>query len=463
MRKLNKIALFVGAVVSCSGYAATTGTSLESRMALLEQRLQQAEQRAESAEKQIQQLKHEDQNLKQTQELQVAAVDIKQKEPANNKALTLSGFDNLRLYGDVEINMDGESRSGQLTSFKGDSDKHVRPGTNERWDVNGRILIGLDGYTRKDNGNFSGFSVQPLADMTGSMNLDDAAFFFGKENDWQAKIGRFEAYDMFPLNQDTFVEYSGNTANDLYADGYGYIYMMKEGRGRSDSGGNINLSKNIDNWYFELNTLVEDGSALFVDNNYHGNRLENDKNVVYLRPVVAWKGDAFSTAIAMETNVVNNAYGYENAQGETVDQSKRNGYGWSMTWDGQKADPDNGIVANLSSAYLDAADEKDFSVGANVLWRRAELGYIFAHNKIDEFNVAGFLGNDNGDYAFEGTGSYSLHTIHTSYLIPNIMDMPNFNLYLGAYVSMLDADEDYQNNGDNDQRYGVRARFKYYF
>lgn len=34
---------------------------------------------------------------------------------------------------------------------------------------------------------------------------------------------------MFPLNQDTFIEYSGNTANDLYSDGYGYIYMMKEG------------------------------------------------------------------------------------------------------------------------------------------------------------------------------------------------------------------------------------------
>ena len=59
------------------------------------------------------------------------------------------------------------------------------------------------------------------------MNLDDAAFFFGNEKNWQTKIGRFEAYDMFPLNQDTFIQYSGNTANDLYADGFGYIYMMK--------------------------------------------------------------------------------------------------------------------------------------------------------------------------------------------------------------------------------------------
>ena len=105
--------------------------------------------------------------------------------------------------------------------------------------------------------------MQPLADMTGKMNLDDAAFFFGNEKNWQTKIGRFEAYDMFPLNQDTFIQYSGNTANDLYADGFGYIYMMKEGRGRSSSGGNLMLSKYAGDVYFELNTLVEDGTSLF--------------------------------------------------------------------------------------------------------------------------------------------------------------------------------------------------------
>ena len=105
---------------------------------------------------------------------------------------------------------------------------------------------------------------------------------------------------MFPLNQDTFIEYSGNTANDLYSDGYGYIYMMKEGRGRSSSGGNFLFSKTVDNWYFEVNTLVEDGSSLFVDQNYHGNALENRKNVVYVRPVAAWQSGAWSAAAAIE-------------------------------------------------------------------------------------------------------------------------------------------------------------------
>ena len=52
---------------------------------------------------------------------------------------------------------------------------------------------------------------------------------------------------------------------------------MKEGRGRSNSGGNFLMSKTYDNWYFELNTLLENGSTLFRDQQYHGTALENEK------------------------------------------------------------------------------------------------------------------------------------------------------------------------------------------
>ena len=465
MRRIKPIALLMGLAVSGSAFASGAPSSLEARMALLEQRLQQAEARADTAEKQIQQLKKQD--VQRGQEIasvkEANPVEVKTEGISKDKLLTLNGFDNLKLYGDVEFNVDGASRSGQLTSIRTSDNKNWRPGTNERWDVNGRLLIGLDGYRRNDNGQFSGFSVQPTADLNGSMTLDDAAFFFGEEKDWMAKIGRFEAYDMFPLNQDTFIEYSGNTANDLYADGYGYVYMMKEGRGRSDSGGNILLNKNIGNWYFELNTLLEDGTSLFAEQNYHGNKLEQDKNVAYLRPVIAWKGEAFSVAAAAETNVVNNAYGYKNDQGETIDQSKRNGYGMTMTWNGQKADPENGIVANLSTAYMDASDEKDFTVGANALWKRFELGYIYAHNKIEDFSMDGVRASDYDDDWFNEPGSYDIHTIHASYLIPNVMNMQNFNVYLGAYMSMLDGDKTYSNDDDSEQRYGGRVRFKYFF
>ena len=39
--------------------------------------------------------------------------------------------------------------------------------------------------------------------------------------------------------------------------------------------------------------------------------------------------------------------------------------------------------------------------------------------------------------------------------------MDNFNIYLGTYLSRLQRDE--KQGGGNDNRYGVRVRFKYFF
>ncbi|KAA9000440.1 porin [Affinibrenneria salicis] len=361
----------------------------------------------------------------------------------------------LKLYGDVEFNVDGASRTGQLTSLQTSAGKDWKAGDSERWDVNGRILMGLDGYRTSGNNQFAGFTVQPLADLSGSMNLDDAAFFFGQEKDWKVKIGRYEAFDMFPLNQDTYIEYSGNTANDLYDDGFGYIYMMKEGRGRS-SGGAIQLSKTSGPFYFELNTSARDGTKLFQDSNYHGNSLEKKKNVIYLRPIVALTVDEVTAAVAMESNVVSNAYGFTGTDGKFVDQSKRNGYGATLTWNGQKSNPNNGMIVNLSTAYMDATDEKDFSAGINALWHDVEIGYIYAKNDVKAFNVNNIDVTNASDLIL---GKYAINTVHTSYRIRNVMDMDNFDIYLGAYWSRISID---QTNDDKD-RYGARVRFKYHF
>ncbi|HBM2906699.1 TPA: carbohydrate porin [Klebsiella michiganensis] len=462
--KIKYMALAIGAIMSSNVIAAKNNTSadIDQRLAQLEQRLINAEQRAADAEAQIQTLKQQQTTPAKT----APAVKVDAAEPvvpgATPTKLTLSGYGDLKFYGDVEFNMDGASGSGSLTSVKTSSNKNWAPGTKERWDINGRILLGFDGMRKMDNGNFAGFSAQPLADMTGKMNLDDAVFFFGREDDWKVKVGRFEAYDMFPLNQDTFIEYSGNTANDLYSDGYGYIYMMKEGRGRSSSGGNFLLSKTIDNWYFELNNLVGNGSTLFQDSSYHGNTLENEKNVAYLRPVIAWNSGRFSTAVAMEKNVVKNAYGYYDNRGSWVDQSDRTGYGLTMSWNGQKTDPEYGVTTNLNVAYMDASDEKDFTAAINSLWHRFELGYIYAHNKIDKFNSANYVSTCDDGCWISNVGDYDIHTIHASYLFPNVMDMKNFNIYLGAYASWIEAKP---TDGDKheDSRYGGRLRFKYFF
>ncbi len=446
-------------LMASSAVAKNNSLTLEQRMEQLEARLAAAESRATVAEGQVRELQ-----AKQNAAISLAqtTVAVKSVAPVEERArnitapeLKRSGYGDLKIYGDVEFNMDAESKHGLLAMTNADVGSDP---TYDNWDLNGRILLGFDGIRTMNNGYFAGFSIQPLADMTGSMNLDDAAFFFGQEKDWKIKVGRFEAYDMFPLNQDTFVEHSGNTANDLYSDGHGYIYMMKEGRGRSDAGGNFLLSKQLDNWYFELNTLLEDGTSLYDGGDYHGRDMEQKKNVAYLRPVVSWAKDEFSIAAAMESNVVKNAYGYSNARGDFVDQSDRTGYGLTMTWNGLKTNPADGVVVNVNTAYMDANNEKDFTAGVNALWQRFELGYIYAHNKINDY--AGVI-CDN-DCWIKDEGTYNIHTIHASYQIPNVMNMQNFNIYLGAYYSILDSDVQ-ANKSDDDDRYGARVRFKYFF
>ncbi len=267
---------------------------------------------------------------------------------------------------------------------------------------------------------------------------------------------------MFPLNQDTFIEYSGNTANDLYSDGYGYIYMMKEGRGRSSSGGNLLFSKTVDNWYFEVNTWWRTAVRCLSIRTIMVTRWKTAKMWCTCgRWVAAWQSGAWSAAAAIESNLVNNAYGYQSQSGRWVDQSNRTGYGLTMSWNTLKSDPQDGAVVNLSTALLDAADETDFSAGINALWHRVELGYIYAHNKIDQFNMAGVTSECDGDCAILAPGRYDIHTLHTSWQLPNIMAMPNFNIYLGAYASWLDSTA--AKSGNPDERYGARVRFKYFF
>lgn len=145
----------------------------------------------------------------------------------------------LNIYGDIELNMDGSSRRGQITSIRTAVSKSASGGKNDNWDINGRILLGFQGQHHIANGSVAGFKAEPLAKADGGMGLDDAFFYFGKKDNWKIKVGRYEGYSMFPLEQDIFISYSGNTSNSLYTDGYGYVYMMKEGRGRSDDGGSI--------------------------------------------------------------------------------------------------------------------------------------------------------------------------------------------------------------------------------
>lgn len=459
--KLLATAVSLGLAVPVITEANTSSLSIEQRLALLEQRTLAAEKRAELAEQKAANLEKALQNRQViNQPINNTTATINHTE-APHLIETNSQYGKLKLYGDVEFNTDIASKKGQLTSVNTQAGKDKDFGDYDKWGINGRILIGLDGERSLENNNYAGFSVQPLANINGQIGLDDANFYFGKKESWQIKLGRYEAYDMFLLNQDTFIEYSGNTANDTYSDGFGYIYMMKEGRGRSNSGGSMMFNTKYDNWYFETNLLIEDGTSIFTDGEYHGRKQINKKNVIYVRPVIAWNKDNFKVAAAIESNVIQNAYGYEDKNtGEFKNQSKRNGYGLTLGWNSLKNDPTNGIDVNWSTAYLDASNETDFTTGANILWRRLQLGYIYAHNDIKSYAL-NYDSNIDNEVIF-GPGKYDIHTLYTSYELPNILDMDNFKIYIGAYYSVIDGKDIEVKNSDKD-RYGSRVRFKYLF
>lgn len=68
----------------------------------------------------------------------------------------------LKLYGDVEFNTDAASSKQQLSSLKQTADKKNQPADKDRWDINGRILIGLDGYREINHSNYAGLQYNLL-------------------------------------------------------------------------------------------------------------------------------------------------------------------------------------------------------------------------------------------------------------------------------------------------------------
>lgn len=107
--RIHYIALLVGACIPATTLAATQTDSMEEKIARLEASLAKAE--AQIA------------RLEQAQ--QAPAVNVVSAEPQTSPApkLTLSGYGDLRFYGDVEFNMDAASRSGSLTSMRTSANK----------------------------------------------------------------------------------------------------------------------------------------------------------------------------------------------------------------------------------------------------------------------------------------------------------------------------------------------------
>ena len=192
---------------------------------------------------------------------------------------------NLVFGGDIELDINSYNTQDGPLFTEGNVD------TNDEYNQNGRILVYVGGERNNDD-NYVRFLAQPLLQTDGGFGLDDAWLSFGKEDgsrSMEVKVGRYEAFDLFPLGQDVFIEYNGDTSDSLYQDGQGYTYQSLEGRGRSDEAGQVMLSKSSGKVYAEVSTLFGDRTSLFAGDTYHGYSIDDDsKNSFIVRPVLAW-------------------------------------------------------------------------------------------------------------------------------------------------------------------------------
>jgi len=278
--------------------------------------------------------------------------------------------------------------------------------------VGGRLLIDIHGERVLDNGVFASFAVAPTYGASGGTGVDDAKFAFGMVNDWSLTLGHFEAADFNPAGQDTVVVPNS-------------IYRGNDARGRtSGSAGQIMYQKSMGDLGFEVSTLfgANEDSATTPKN----------KDSVVIRPALTWSNDMISAIVGAEVNVIGDA----NVDANGDDASDWIGYAASTTI---KANDALSIV--LNGAFQDNNDMDKLGLGIG-----AQYYNLYAHyqyGKTDALAAA--------DEVEQNVG-------YVSYKIPAVMDLDNFDIYLGASYG-----ETKQDNTETIEDLAGRVRFKYIF
>ena len=324
----------------------------------------------------------------------------------------------LNLGGDVEFDVTADN-------YSENTPKGVADATDTQ-QVGGRILVDISGERALANGNYANFKVNPLYGQKGEKNLDDAWFGFGVKNDWGFRIGHFEAYDLSPAGQDTYVV------------GYGdNIYRAKDGRGRSNNGGQIMLTKEAGQFHYEVTTQFgETGDTSYVNMYSDVDGFSKNKDPLLVRPVVAWTGDTVTVAVGAEVNLVTDAYvaDVDSARDSISDWT---GYGATTTI---KAADD--LSFSLRGAYR-AGDEVDqYSVGPGVQYQNFYAAYLFGKTNFDDASMS----------------DKKYNVAYASYKIPGVMGLDNFDMYLGASWG-----NEKVGSADATEELGGRVRFKYFF
>jgi len=317
----------------------------------------------------------------------------------------------LYLGGDVEFDLTGDNYS--------DAD------ASDDQTLGGRLLIDIHGERVLDNGVFASFAVAPTYSPNGGDNgTDDVKFAFGVINDWSLTLGHFEAANFNPAGQDTVV------VNDE-------IYRGNDARGRASNGssGQIMYQKSMGAVGFELTTVFGDNEADDNDTTTTADDVIKNKDAVVLRPALTWSNDTISALVGAEVNVITDA----NVDATGEDLTDWVGYAATTTLKANDA-----LSITLNAAFKDNNYEDQDQLGLGI---GAQYYNLYAHYKFGTTDNYGGPGVD----LEENVG-------YVSYKIPAVMEMDNFDIYLGASYG-----ETKQDNQDTVENLAGRVRFKYIF
>lgn len=293
----------------------------------------------------------------------------------------------------------------------------------------GRLLLDINGMKVLDNGYFVGFKLNPTWGQNGNAGADDIWIKFGAKDNWSLQAGHFEASDLSPAGQDTYVNTGGTT-----------MYRANFARGRTGET-DYDLDDSTD-------ALPGDGQMTYVKAlggvNLELTAQSLDKgNVVALRPVITATPGDLSLGFGAEFSVV----GDEDTQfartvtGTITDATDWFGLGGYV---GYALSDDLSVTARaayLSDSRVETNAFDAYTAGLNL--------------QFQEFFIGALYGEGDADLAAEDTEELQ---VYASYRIADIMNFDNFDIYLGAGWSEAKVGGTTQ-----DDTVGARVRLKYTF
>ncbi|WP_372881889.1 carbohydrate porin [Psychromonas sp.] len=268
------------------------------------------------------------------------------------------------------------------------------------FEAKGRLLLDINGEKVLDNGNFAGFKLNPVWGQNGSRGADDVWIKFGQKDNWNIQAGHFEATDLSSAGQDTYIAESGTL-----------MYRASEARGRtaddSNGDGQVTFTKTLDAANFELTAQSRDSG-----------------DYVIVRPAVTFAAENVSVAFGAEVPVVDSADLYD-------------WFGLGATATVQATDD---LALTVRAALLEdkKADTQSYTAGLNAQYQN--------------FFIAALYGETDTQATTAETQVYA------SYKIPGVLDIDNFDIYLGAGWSEAEV-----LGTTLDDVFGGRVRLKYVF